>query len=137
MQKRGAGFTLIELMVAVAVVAILAAIAYPSYTGQIVKTRRSAGAACLMEQAQFMERYYSTNMGYAGAVLPDTACTKDLGDHYSFEFSAGPDATSYTLSAIPQGQQESRDSQCGTLSINERGTKAASGSYSSTPAKCF
>ncbi|MFT3669119.1 MAG: type IV pilin protein [Pseudoxanthomonas sp.] len=137
MQKRSAGFTLIELMVALAVMAILAAIAYPSYTGQIMKTRRSAGAACLMEQAQFMERYYSTNMGYAGAVLPATACTNDLNDHYTFAFSAGPDATSYTLAATPQGQQADRDSQCATMSINERGTKTVSGSHSSTPSDCF
>jgi type IV pilus assembly protein PilE len=137
MEKRTAGFTLMELMIAMAVVGILAAIAYPSYTGQIMKTRRSAAAACLLERAQFMERYYSTNMGYTGAALPAAACATELGAHYTFAFSAGPTATSYTLAATPQGEQASRDSQCGTMSINQQGTKSVSGSYSSTPSNCF
>ena len=123
MHGKNKGFTLIELMVVVAVIAILASIAYPSYIDFITKTRRSAGAACLMEQAQFMERYNSTNMSYAGAVLPGCACTTELADHYVFEFSAGPDATSFTLAATPQGQQLSRDSQCGTLFVTQTGAK--------------
>ena len=126
-----------ELMIAIAVVGILAAIAYPSYTGQVTKTRRAAAAACLLERAQFMERYYSTNMSYAGAVVPAAACTTELGGDYTFAFSAGPTATTYTLAATPQGGQASNDTQCATLSINERGTKSVSGSYSSTPSNCF
>src|SRR3546814_6618030 len=59
MKTQMRGFTLIELMVVVAIIAILASIAYPAYTDYIVKTRRSAGAACLLEQAQLMERYRS------------------------------------------------------------------------------
>ncbi|KRA52077.1 pilus assembly protein PilE [Pseudoxanthomonas sp. Root630] len=137
MKKRSEGFTLMELMIAIAVVGILAAIAYPSYTGQVTKTRRSAAAACLLERAQFMERYYSTNMGYTGAALPAAACATELGTHYTFAFSAGPTATTYTLAATPQGGQASNDTQCATLSINERGTKSVSGSYSSTPSNCF
>src|SRR3546814_14075757 len=74
MKTQMRGFTLIELMVVVAIIAILASIAYPAYTDYIVKTRRSAGAACLLEQAPFMERYYTTNMGYSSAALPATAC---------------------------------------------------------------
>ncbi len=135
--KKSGGFTLIELMVVVAILAIIASIAYPSYIDFIVKSRRSAGAACLMELSQFMERYSSTNMSYAGATLPNAACMTELADHYQFAFSSGPDAASYTLAATPQGQQSSRDSQCGTLSTNQRGTKSVSGSYSGTPAKCF
>src|SRR3546814_7599636 len=76
MKTQMRGFTLIELMVVVAIIAILASIAYPAYTDYIVKTRRSAGAACLLEQAQFMERYYTTNMGYSSAALPATACRR-------------------------------------------------------------
>lgn len=126
MKTQVRGFTLIELMIVVAIIAILASIAYPAYTDYIVKTRRSAGEACLMEQAQFMERYYTTNMGYTGAVPPATACTTELSAHYSFGFSAGPAAATYTLAATPQGSQASRDS-CGTLSINQVGTKSSEG----------
>src|SRR3546814_14278566 len=99
MKTQMRGFTLIELMVVVAIIAILASIAYPAYTDYIVKTRRSAGAACLLEQARFMERYYTTNMGYSSAALPATACRPELRAHYPFDFSAGPAAAALPLSS--------------------------------------
>lgn len=129
--KRSNGFSLIELMVVVAIIAILASIAYPSYSEYLVKTRRAAGTSCLLEQAQFMERYYSTNMGYTGAALPATACTSDLVDHYAFAFSVGPTATAFTVAATPKGTQLSQDTSCGTLSITQTGKKEASGGGSS------
>ena len=61
---RGAGFTLTELMITVAIVGILASIAYPSYQDSVRKSRRGDAKAALMENAGFMERYYSTNFRY-------------------------------------------------------------------------
>ncbi|WP_133478304.1 type IV pilin protein [Cognatilysobacter segetis] len=137
MQTRNSGFTLIEIMIVVVIISILASIAYPAYIKYTIKARRSAGAACLMEQAQFMERYYSTNMGYTGAALPATGCTTELASHYSFGFSAGPAATSYTLAATPRGTQAAKDTECGTMRIDQKGTKTVSGTASATPARCF
>ena len=58
------GFTLIEVMITVAIIAVLTAIAYPSYESHVTKTRRAAAAGCLLERAQFMERFYTTNLSY-------------------------------------------------------------------------
>lgn len=135
-KRQNSGFTLIELMIVVAVIAILAGIAYPSYLEHVKKTRRSAGAACLLEQAQFMERYYTTKMKYSGAAPPATACTSDMSSYYTFGFSSGPDDTTYTLTATAIGAQAS-DSKCLNLSIDQTGKKSVSGSSSATPSACF
>ncbi|MBK1731990.1 hypothetical protein CKO41_09340 [Thiococcus pfennigii] len=126
---RPRGFTLIELMITVAIVGILAAIAYPSYQEQIRKARRADAQAALLELAQFMERYYTMNNTYAGAddegTLPFEKAPKD-GDatYYTIDFEGVPDGTSYTLVATPAGAMTG--DKCGTLSINAAGVKGIS-----------
>lgn len=133
-QKRIGGFTLIELMITIAIIAILAAIAYPSYQNHVVKTRRATAAACAMEAAQFMERFYTTNLSYAkdkagnAVSLPPGQCATDLTDHYTIKLSTAVPVTgsTYKIEAIPKGVQESRDTKCATLSIDQTGTKKVS-----------
>jgi type IV pilus assembly protein PilE len=111
MKKVNLGFTLIELMVVLAIIAIIAAIAYPSYNQSIMRTRRAAAGGCLHELTQFMERFYSTNMTYANAVLQPS----------TFQFNVVPAANTYSIDATPIGPQVA--DPCGTLNINELGTK--------------
>lgn len=135
-QRKASGFTLIELMIVVVIITVLAAIAYPAYINHTVNTRRAAAAACLTELSQFMERYYTTNMSYAGAALPGTACANDLAIFYTFSLAAAPTATGYSVQAVPQGQQAARDgAKCGTLTLNQLGNQGVSGS--ATPAECW
>jgi type IV pilus assembly protein PilE len=129
MKSGAGGFSLIELMITVAVIGILAAIAYPSYQDYLVRARRTSAAACLLELSQFMERHYTTNLSYQGATLPITQCRNDLAAWYDFP---APKLTlrSYALQAVPRGVQASRDTKCGTLSIDQTGLKGESGSGS-------
>lgn len=121
MKNRSSGFTLIEVMIVVAIIGIIAAIAYPSYLNQVQRTRRAAGAGCLMEAAQFMERFYATNMTYnlEGLALP--ACQPDVAASYALGFTGAPTATTYTLQVVPQGAQAT--DTCGTLQMTQTGQR--------------
>lgn len=120
------GFTLIELMVTVAIIAIIASIALPSYNFAVVKTRRAAAAGCLTERAQTMERYYTTNLTYVGAAAP-AACGSDVSPHYAIAFQGVPSTKAYEIRATPQGGQATSDTKCGTLTLNARGVKGIVG----------
>lgn len=125
------GFSLLELLIVLAITAILATIAYSSYREQVIKSRRSAGAACLQEQAQYMERYYTTNMTYVGATV--NQCEADVQQYYEIAPVGNFDVSSYTLQASPTDAQP--DPKCGILTLNSRGEKGEGGT--GTVADCW
>jgi type IV pilus assembly protein PilE len=124
--RRMRGFTLIELMVVVAVIAILMAIAVPAYRESVRKSRRAVAQTCLTEFAQYMERFYTTNLRYdrdrTGAAVPaPSACTQDVTAFYALSHAVPPSATAYTLQAVPVGDQIG--DRCGTLTLSYTGAK--------------
>ncbi|WP_328591043.1 type IV pilin protein [Crenobacter intestini] len=123
---------MIELMITVAIIGIIAAIAYPSYQQYVTRSYREKAKACLSEYAQFMERHYTTHLSYVGA-MPTLFCATEsgLGERYRFEV-VSDSARSYTVSARPQGVQLGLDAQCGTLTLNQLGGKGASGTGGAT-----
>lgn len=126
------GFTLIELMITVAIVGILAAVAYPSYAQYVLRANRADAKAILMESAQFMERYYTTNNTYEDASVLFAVAPKGAAGgaiKYNISFSVTPTASTaltdsvYTLQAVPANSQAG--DSCGTLKLSNTGVQEA------------
>ena len=117
------GFTLVELVIALAVVAILSAVAYPSYTAHIAKGRRADGKQAMLELAQRMERYYTERGTYVGATLGATGIYPNVsaGGHYSLAI-ASQTADGFAITATPQGRQ--LGDACGRYGYNQLGEQS-------------
>lgn len=117
-QTQSQGFTLIELMITVAILGILASIAYPSYTAYVERGQVSDGRVALLEAQQFMERCYTRELSYAAcdAGIPGTSPE----GYYALSVTA--DKSTFTLTATGQkGHVKSGD--CAALTLDHRGRK--------------
>jgi type IV pilus assembly protein PilE len=125
------GFTLIELMVTVAIVGILAAIAYPSYTSYIVRSNRSAAQGYMLELSSLQQRYLLDARTYAADLATlNSSVPSHVSSNYTVTtpLKTGTTLPGFTVTATPIGTQLARDTACGTLTIDEAGAKTASGS---------
>lgn len=132
------GFTLIELMIVVAVIGLLAAVAYPSYQDSIRKSKRTEARALLMDAAARQERFYADNNTYTATItsggLGYSSATSSTGI-YTLSSAVTPAGcttacTGYTLTATATGAQAS-DTACATLTLTSAGTKGYTGTASS------
>jgi len=122
------GFTLIELMIVVAIIGIIASIALPSYQEQVRQTRRANAQSDLVELASFMERYYTENFTYIGAALPfDESPKQGNTKYYDLDLTPAPTQLAYTLTATAKGTQTA--DSCGDLTVINTGA--------GTPANCW
>lgn len=130
MKAKQRGLTLVELMVVVAVMAIIAAVGYPLYSNQVQKARRADAKVALETIAQAQERYFTINGEYAGT-LGSLQISTDLQGgtsnegHYTVTVTrSGSDNEQFTVTAAKTGKQAG-DTDCAQFTINELGVKTA------------
>lgn len=129
------GMSLIELMIVVAIAAILATVAIPSYRNYVIRVKRSDAKIELLSIAQRLERCYTVANTYTDCVaLPVNAPAGATGSAVTYVISGAPAGQAFTLTATPQNGQAS-DAKCGNLTINQVGARGASGTMSA--AKCW
>ena len=138
--RRNRGFTLIELMVVLAVIAILAAIAVPSFTRQVQRSHRADAVRGVSDLQLRQERWRASNATYAAdlATLMGSSATatayNNASDYYTFSTApvTGSTGSSYTVTATPKGVQAS-DSECNPMTLTvTNGVVSKSPSPSST-----
>jgi len=123
MHARHKGFTLIELMIVVAVVAILSAIAYPSYAEYVRRGHRAEARAGLLQAAQWLERAATATGTYPlTAAFP---ATLKAVPNNRYDIAAVSDGATFTLTATPKGTQTG--DKCGNYTVTNTGLRGAKG----------
>lgn len=144
------GFTLMELMMVIVIIGILAAIAYPSYMDQVMRSRRADAKTALLDIAARQERYFIDNQTYTTTLVGAAGCTGAAcglklatnlspDEHYQMKAEAitgGTIASGYLLTATPQGPQ-AKDTLCKALTYDSTGAKSATGTTSNPLKDCW
>lgn len=133
--KQEAGFTLLELMMALAIIGILTAIALPSYQSYIRRAACEDAKSVLIGAANVMERFRAQNNTYSGATLGAYASSPVDGSNKDTNIAVtAADATTYTLTATPTTGGRLKNK--GTLTVTSAGVRGGSGALASKWGSC-
>lgn len=128
MLKTKFGFSLMELIIVLAIISILAGLAYPHYNQHLITARRAYATVALTDLAARLEQYYTHKNSYAGATLAELGVSDaNYKNYYQLKIDQAID-DKYVVSAIPQGKQAQDDTDCGTLSLDQSGNRSITGS---------
>jgi type IV pilus assembly protein PilE len=129
---------LIELMVAVAILAIIVAVAIPSYQRYVLESGRAEGKAILMQAAQALERCYTRFSAYDDAQCALQQGDTQMSENEKYQLTvSSTSAGDFSLAAAPQGGQ-TKDTECGSLTLTANGTRGAAGGVDpDTVAECW
>ena len=127
MLKKTRGFTLIELMIVLAILSIIVAVGYPSYMEHIKKSRRAEGMGQLLDLADRMERAYSDRGTYPTSVSDVLYTATTDGGFYILSIVSANNVA-YTVSAAPTSLGRQNDDKCQTFTLTSLGQKSISGS---------
>lgn len=133
MHRRG-GFSLIELMIVVLIVAILGAVAIPNYRSYILRTHRTDATRVLLDLAGRQERYFFSNNAYTDNIADLGGKTSMAGDRYTVSIPSAS-STDYTVKAVAIGDQLN-DKDCKTMSLDRTGEQHSTGTTDDNP-KCW
>ncbi|WP_448211402.1 type IV pilin protein [Colwellia sp. MEBiC06753] len=117
------GFTLIELMIAVAIVGILAAIAYPSYTDFVARSNRSEGQRELMRLANLQEQLFVDTRSYTADLADLNVDSNYATDNYTYSATIANNGTTFTLKASAKTNQAAKDGACKDMTITNTGAR--------------
>jgi len=121
------GFTLVELLIAIAILAIIMGIAIPSYTNYVLESGRADAKNLLMQASQTMERCFTRYSAYNDGNCPLQAGDTVMSENEKYELSVAVTATTFDLTAAPQGSQ-TKDTDCGSFALDETGQRGISAS---------
>jgi type IV pilus assembly protein PilE len=137
MHPKQTGFTLIEVMIVVAIVGILSAIAYPSYAEYIRRGHRADARAGLLQAAQWLERASTATGNYPTALPATFTWTGDASKRYTIAIGGPATTTSFTLTATPKTGTPQVGDRCANLTLTHTGVRGTSALAPVTVAECW